>query len=303
MNNHLFIINPFAGNGNYTKIETEIRRFQQSREDIFVMRTEYQGHCDRILKEYLPKGIRRVYMVGGDGSLNELLNVVMNQNLANELSIGVIPTGSGNDYIRNFTEFYDISKIKNLSQYLMSMIHCETIDIDIGKINQKYFWNIVSMGLDAEVIKNSYLFKKNLLIPRQLAYFSSALYTMIDIKNYPLKVFIDQQQTAENFLMISIGKGKYYGSGMKALPNADICDEQMDICMVKPMKRRRMLALMKKFIQGNHEGLPEVSMTQSKEIHIVADKKIPFQFDGELGYATEFEIRVLPKAIRFIKPL
>lgn len=303
MNNHLFIINPFAGNGSYAKIEEEIQRFQQSRKDIFLIRTEYQGHFERILKEYFSKGVHRVYAVGGDGTLNELLNAVMNQNLSNKLSIGVIPTGSGNDYIKNFTQYHDVSKMKNLSQYLMSMLHCETIDIDVAKINQKYFWNIASMGLDADVIKNSYLFKKSLLIPNQLAYFASALYTMIDIKKYPLKVSINTEEITEDFLMISLGKGKYYGNGMKVLPYADICDEQMDICMIKPMNLRKIFALMKKFIQGNHEGLQEVLMLKSKEIHIVSDKKIPFQFDGELGYASDFKIKVLPKAIRFIKPI
>lgn len=303
MPNHLFIINPVAGSGSYKKFENALYALEREQKDIFVEKTEFKGHCRELLKKYRDKNIKRIYSLGGDGSFNELLNAVMKENLSDIVSLGILPCGSGNDYIKNFSRYYDVSKIREPLEYINQMIYSDIMKVDIGKINEEYFCNVLSLGFDAEVIKNSHWFKKNVFIPKKLSYLFSAIYTLIDMKKYDSEIVRDGGREYKNFMMLSIGKGKFYGSGMKVLPNADIRDGFLDMCIVEPINRRRVFALMKKFIEGKHQFLKEVSMSKVRKINIRSQKSIPCQFDGELYYGEEFKIEVIPQAVNLIKPI
>lgn len=301
--NHLFVINPFAGDGSYKKVEETVYKLSKLRKDIFVAVSQYQRHCEKILKDYRDKDISRVYSVGGDGSFHDIVNCLMKEDLAKQMGVGIIPTGSGNDYIRNFTNYTEFSKIKNYWEYIHDLMESKTIPVDVGKVNEDYFINVMSVGFDAQVIENSSLFKKNIFVPSKSVYFLSALYTIVKLKNYTCKVSTDNGQKFEDFLMISIGKGRYYGGGMKVLPNADISDGQLDICVVDPLKRRAVFPLIKTFIDGKHEKLSIVSLIKSTGLELYSKEEIPYQLDGELKRGDQWKIRIIPKAISLIKPL
>lgn len=300
---HLFIINPLAGNGEYKRFEEILERLKKDRQDIFLEKTRYKGHLEKIIKKYEKEPVKRVYTVGGDGTFNELLNAIVKNNLSDKISLGMIPCGSGNDYIKNFTDLYDIKRIKNPESYINDILLAEVQSVDIGQMNGDYFVNILSVGFDAEVIKNSILFKRNLLVPNKSSYFLSALYTLISMKRYQCKVELDNGDIFHEFMMVSMGNGKYYGSGMKVLPYGDVSDGWMDICVVDSLDKLRFISLVRSFIKGNHEKAKEVTMRRTKQIKISSQKIIPMQFDGELRQGKEWNIKIIPRAIRLITPI
>ena len=157
---HIFIVNPISGKGNALKIADKIKKVCEKKGlDYEMYYTEYPGEAKRIAKKYIfSKNI--IYSVGGDGTLNEVLNgVVGTKNL-----LAVVPAGSGNDFYKT-----------------LSKIDEKTPTIDIGKINNRYFINIVSIGIDAEVADNVSLMKKRKIPPKQI-YNASLVYTFFKYK-------------------------------------------------------------------------------------------------------------------------
>lgn len=300
---HLFIINPFAGDGSYKRIEEVLHKLVKTREDVLIETSRYPGHCSEILEHYCNKDVKRIYSVGGDGSFHDLVNCLIRQKLSDRISVGIIPSGSGNDYIKNFTKLTELSMIKNDWEYIHELLEAEVLPVDIGRANDDYFLNVMSVGFDAQVIENSYLFKKNIFVPSKSSYFLSAMYTLMRLKNYSCEIRTNTGEKFEKFMMVSIGKGKYYGGGMKVLPHADTTDGLLDICVVSPLKRRSVFPLIKTFMEGKHERLSVVSLLKSEGLQIRSKEIIPYQLDGELRKGDYWDIEIIPKAISLIKPL
>jgi diacylglycerol kinase (ATP) len=170
MMKHVFIINPISGKGKTLKVAENIEKVcQKENLDYEINYTNYPGEATKIAKKYrLSKNI--IYSVGGDGTLNEVLNgIVGTKNM-----LAVIPSGSGNDFYKTLSKIDD-----------------ELPNIDIGKINDKYFINIVSIGIDAEVANNVSLMKKK-NIPTSQIYNASLVYTFFKYKFKNIEMSIDE---------------------------------------------------------------------------------------------------------------
>lgn len=148
---HLFIINPEAGKGKAIAYVESIKNIFQGMEDEYHIEvTGYPGHATQIVKEYTSKEDYRVYAIGGDGTLNEVLNGI----IGSTSSLAVIPAGSGNDFIKNIVSEED-------EYILLKTINGKEKYMDLGKVNDRYFINISSVGFDSEVVYNAKSIKKN----------------------------------------------------------------------------------------------------------------------------------------------
>mgnify|MGYP001426147672 FL=1 len=171
---HLFIVNPAAGKGKTLNCITQIENFfKKSKASYCIEVTEKPGHSTNIVKKHLQGGKTRVYSVGGDGTLNEILNGM----IGSVGSLGIIPKGSGNDFIKSIDISYKSGDIMERT------IKGREVPVDIGRVNGRYFINIASVGFDAEVAHNAVKFKKLPLIPGSLAYILSTIITAIRKKN------------------------------------------------------------------------------------------------------------------------
>jgi YegS/Rv2252/BmrU family lipid kinase len=290
---HLFIINPTAGKGKSLKLIPEIEKAFKSRKEQYIMEiTERPGHATEIARRYVSTDDYRVYSVGGDGTLNEVLNGMA----GSSSSLAVIPAGSGNDFIKSITTYDDIKKLLN-----------QTIDgheknIDLGKVNDKYFINIASLGFDAEVVKNTNRVKKLPLISGSVAYVLGILITLYRNKKENLKISIDGNTFEQPSLLTAVANGKYYGGGMLAAPAADLNDGKFDIFVVKHLSRLKILELFPKFIKGEHTNLPYVSFFRGSKVEISCDGNISINIDGELGTVRRAVFEIIPNAVKIIVP-
>lgn len=276
MMKHVFIINPISGKGKTLKVAENIEKIcQKENLDYEINYTNYPGEATKIAKKYrFSKNI--IYSVGGDGTLNEILNgIVGTKNM-----LAVIPSGSGNDFYKTLSKIDD-----------------ELPNIDIGKINDKYFINIVSIGIDAEVANNVSLMKKK-NIPTSQIYNASLVYTFFKYKYKNIEMTIDEKEESKGkCTILTICNGQVYGGGYKIAPEAKLTDGYFDVYYVEKVSKPSLPSLIGLLKKGLHERHKKVHKSQATKIKFKCDKKLVCNIDGEIITDDKFTIKIIPQAI------
>lgn len=290
---HLFIVNPVAGKGKTVKLIPGITEYCRSRDYRHeIVTTGYPGHATEIAKQKSDEEPCRIYSVGGDGTLNEVLNGMAGSGS----SLGVIPAGSGNDFIRSITGGRSPDNI------ITAAIEGKERLIDYARVNDKYFINISSVGFDAEVAYQTGHFKKLPLISGKLAYVLGILTTIVICKNHHMELILDNETISGRSLLIAAGIGRYYGGGIFALPDAEIDDGLFDVCHVDAVSRLRILRLFPRYMKGLHKTIKGVHMYKSRKVEIRAERPIPMNRDGEIILTDKAVFEIFPKSLPFIVP-
>lgn len=273
---HIFIVNPISGKGKTLKAVDRIKKVcEEENLDYEIYFTEYPKDDTKIARKYrFTKNI--IYSVGGDGTLNEVLNgIVGTKNL-----LGVIPAGSGNDFYKT-----------------LSKIDEEYPVIDIGKVNDRYFINIISIGIDAEVANNVSLMKKR-KVPTNQIYNASLIYTFFKYKYKDIELSIDEkEQKKGKCTILTICNGQVYGGGYKIAPSAKLTDGYFDVYYVEKVNKPQLPSLINMLKQGIHEKHNKVHKSQATKIKFKCDKELVCNIDGEIMTAKKFNVKIIPNAI------
>lgn len=290
---HLFIINPAAGKGRALKFIPEIEElFKDSGDEYIIKITERPRHAIEIVRSYTEQDQYRVYAIGGDGTLNEVLN-----GMAGTTSIlGVIPGGSGNDFIRS------IGTKGGKEDILRRTVYGKTQEIDLARVMNRYFINIASAGIDAEIGYNAAIFKKIPFLPGHLSYLLSIFITVFRYKSKKMRIIMDDREINTETLLIAAGNGRFYGGGMMITPGAELSDGQFDICHVTKMSKAKILLLFPRVIKGKHENIKEVSFNRCNKLSIYMEEDTVLNIDGELTKVKKAEFEIIPKGIKVIIP-
>jgi YegS/Rv2252/BmrU family lipid kinase len=309
MTRHLFILNPAAGRQDKTALLSQMIENIMISEpyDIFVTSAAFDAEkeCLRYLNEHKDDFVR-IYACGGDGTLSEVANGVYASGHKN-CAIGVVPVGSGNDFVKCFNGPSD--RFTNLR----ALTKGEIIDVDLLKAEDdkgktRVSLNIISPGFDAAVAKGQQNFKKLPLVNGSAAYNMSLVKCLFSsLKNY-FTVYVDGVPFGNEkngpYLFAIAANGKYYGGGFKAAPFSDIRDGLLDLIRIDTVSRLRFLKLVGKFRKGEYicEYEDIVSFTRCKEMQIVSQKPIDLNLDGEIYPMQNPKVMILPKAINLIMP-
>lgn len=291
---HLFIINPKAGKGKTINIIPKIKEiFSEHYENYIIEITKYPGHATIIANEYTSKDNYRVYAVGGDGTLNEVLNGMVGSNSL----LGVIPCGSGNDFIKSiYMKKFDDDIINDTINGIVQVM-------DLGKVQNRYFLNISSVGIDAEVANNVLKYKKFPFISGALAYLLSVITTILKYKSKEIEITIDDKKININTILLAVANGRYYGGGFMVAPKANLQDGYFDLCLVSTLSKIKMLVLFPKLINGTHDKIKEVSFYKAKSVNIIAKKEMSINIDGELIKSKRVNYEIIERGINFIVPV
>ena len=293
MKKHVFIINPKAGKGKGLEL---IGRIRENFKTPIILRTCYPGHATELASEYAqPDTI--IYSIGGDGTLNEVINGVASSEHALETAVAVVPYGSGNDFLKELTDIKD--PVKLLERYRAQ----KEKSIDLGMINGRYFIGVASVGFDATVTYNARKYKRLPLIGGELSYLISVFMTIIRLKSYVVLLGIDgNQPIRKRMLFTTMANGCHYGGGMKPAPNALIDDGMLDFCVVDKAPRWKVLLLLPKYIRGKHASFKEVNMYRGKSIVIKGTYPLPINIDGEVIWSKKIDVQVKETAIKILIP-
>ena len=291
---HLFIINPTAGKGKTLEFIPEIKElFKELQEDYRIEITNYAGHATEIVRNYVDKGEYRIYSVGGDGTLNEVLNGMMGSNS----TLAVIPGGSGNDFFRS------INSNHQLQNLLYKTVKGEGKWMDVGKVNEQYFLNISSVGFDAETAFHTRIVKKIPFIKGSTAYYIGILLTIFKNKKYQVEISCNgRKEFSGEVLLTAIANGRFYGGGIQPAPDAKLDDGKLDMCIVKGLGRFRILSLLPLYQKGKHTNMKEVIISQGDKIEIYCNNEIPLNIDGEVSLVKEALFGIFPESIKIVVP-
>lgn len=290
---HLFVVNPIAGKGRALSYIPKIEEiFKNKGDKYFIEISKGPGHASQIARDYCGKGIYRIYAVGGDGTLNEVLNGMAES----KSSLAVIPSGSGNDFIKSITNDLDIKTI------LERTIEGREENIDIARVNNKYFINITSIGFDGKVAYNANKFKKIWCIPERFCYFIGIATTLLEHSSNLVKVSIGKEIFDIEILLIVAANGKYYGGGIMPAPQAKIDDGELDICIIEKKGLFEIIKFLPRFIKGKHGNIDGVSFLKTTKIKIKSEKDIALNIDGDVSMTKEVNLEIIPKGLKMIIP-
>lgn len=293
---HLFIVNPVAGKGHTLKIIPEIEALMEKHSLPYqIAITEAPGHATDIAKEYIKKSNNlKIYAVGGDGTLNEVLQGVV----GSDTCLGIIPAGTGNDFIKSFCAIKDPVKL------LPFLIHAEAVPVDVCQMNERYFLNIASAGFDADVVASTQRLKRLPLMKGKIAYIGGILLALIRKKNIKATFYLDDEKIVmESLLLAAFANGRYYGGGMSPVPDAKPDDGFLDVCLIEGMNRIKILFFFPRLIKGTHTRMRGVTLKRCRSLRMECPQMVHVNADGELSRSTTAEIHLIPRGLKFLKPL
>lgn len=272
---YIFIINPTAGRGRALAASDKIRKVCEEKNIKYEIHfTKEKGDAIKIAKKYrFSKNI--IFSVGGDGTLNEVVNGMVGSKNA----LGVIPCGSGNDFYRTLEKMEDGMHL-----------------IDVGKINKKYFINVASIGIDAEIGENANIMKK-IKIPKTQIYNASIVYTFFKYKFKDIDFEIDNTVGNEKCTILTVCNGTMYGGGYKIAPEASLCDGYFDVYFIKKISKGIIPFLISKLKKGTHGEEKCVKKFKANKIKFKCDTPLICGIDGETIIDNKFKIKVLEKEL------
>jgi len=288
-----FIVNPTSGNK--TALKTIKSLINKTDFDYEIIETEYQHHAIRIVKSIGEKGEKcRVFACGGDGSLFDVVNGAVG---FDNIEVGIIPCGSGNDYIKYYGD-----KRKFLSEDYI--LNGKSMPIDLIKCNDKYCVNIASIGMDAYVCQQKEKMKFLSKISGSLAYIVAVFITFIFHMSEKFKVKIGDEDFFEKELMFIVAaNGRYYGGSFNPTPDAVVNDGLIDAMTINKVSRLQVLDLIGKYQKGTHVDIKDlVSVKKVKRVEVISEKVIPVNLDGELFDSDTAVFEIVEKAVNFIVP-
>lgn len=271
---YIFIINPASGKTNYNLIKKNINEVMQD-QDYLILETKKPYDATIMAKKYKDDENAVIYSVGGDGTLNEIVNGIA----LGKCKLGIIPTGSGNDFYKS---------LKSYSK--------KEASIDLGLINNRYFINISSVGIDAQICNNANHIKHK----NKFAYYISIIKTLFTFKHQEYTVKIGDLVYQNKFTIAAICNGKYYGGGFKIAPLASFDDDVFDVYLADYMNRFKMINLMIKLLKGTHEQSPLLERIKARNINIKSKQDIILNIDGEIISTKNVNIKMIPNAINII---
>lgn len=272
---YIFIVNPNSGGGKALKVAENIKRVcKKDNYEYEMFFTSRIGDATKIARKFLfSKNI--IFSVGGDGTLNEVVNGIM----GSKNMLGVIPCGSGNDFYKTLEKIDD-----NLPL------------VDVGKINNKFFINIVSIGIDAEVAQNVSLMKKMKISPSQI-YNASIVYTFFKYKFKNIDVEIDGSNINGKCTILTVCNGGVYGGGYKIAPSASLTDGYFDVYFVDKIYKPFLPFIIRMLKMGTHESFRKVHKSKATKIKFKCRYDLVCNVDGEIMIDNKFNIRIFEKAL------
>jgi diacylglycerol kinase family enzyme len=303
---NLIIVNPYSGNGKAKKSHEIIKNWLTAHPDIQnVTNLFYSNTLQETIDliSNISNSIKKILIVGGDGSLNQFLNHSPN---FEQFMIGIIPSGSGNDFIKNIKLPNKI--VAQLELYLNSeprLLFSDILEASFSSNGHSDFSNYIinSMGIGFDGLVAYHKNKSN-IDNGILSYIVSVFSSLKDRKSYRAKI-LHSNSTFTNcdpLLLICIGNGISSGGGFYLTPNALITDGLFDISVIKDISTLKLLKSLPLALINKIEGIPEISFFKEVEAEINLMNKTHVHIDGELitGNFDRIHIKLAEKKLKLM---
>ncbi len=295
------IVNPAAGaNSTHRKWPRIKKLLEQAGLSFDHQYTEGTGHAIELAKTAAGDGYRCLVSVGGDGTVNEVANGILNSENSSDTVLGVISTGTGSDFARS------VGIPRNFVSACSAVTGPGRLTIDVGLVEcrnngqtvKRFFVNGAGMGFDAAVSENTNRLPKNL--GGTIPYLTGLFLTLVGYRNKPVTMKIGDRLETGRVLSVVVTNGQYFGGGMKVAPEARLDDSLLDVVVIGDIGKFDLLKSLPMIYKGTHGRHPKVTMEQATMVTVESPERVLVQVDGELigqGPAT-FSLR--PAALNIV---
>lgn len=284
------VLNPAAGRGGAEARRARIARYLEERgvEPVWHV-TEGPGHAGRVVRG-LPDGSLAV-AVGGDGTVHEVAAACVGRDRV----LGVLPAGSGNDYVKALGVGTDLGRA------LEVLVEGRVRVVDAGEVNGVPFNNGLGIGFDAEVAAG--VAEAPAYLGGTGRYVWSVGRLLLGFKCHEAVLKIDRKVVEAETILVAAALGTTYGAMFRLAPEAMLDDGLFDVVWSEKLSRGEVLRLVPAALRGTLQDHPKVHTARARVVEVDLAEEVPAHVDGEMLDPTRvFRARVLPGALRVVAP-
>lgn len=283
------IVNPKANGKKAAKIAKKVDKYltEKGVEHAFFY-TEAPKHAIK-LSEELSKTSDTIVALGGDGTINEVLNGLDTE----KVKFGIIPSGSGNDFIAAAGIPKDPIEATDL------ILKGEAKPTDYMVCGGVRGLNIIGTGIDVDILNRC---KKSKILRGKLQYVISLIISLILFKFYKFRICKGEEKTEKEALIACVGNGNRFGGGIRMCPEAKIDDGELDFVIAGKLKKGKIPHAFIKLMQGKILEQDFTSFERCEHVRLEFDKPVTIQVDGELYDGLDFDLSIVKSGIKIYRP-
>ncbi|MGB3207999.1 MAG: lipid kinase [Crinalium sp.] len=284
----LLLVNPHARRGKNALLQA-MQELRQLNVEIITGESDNPADFAKIIRQYHQQ-VDLVIIGGGDGTVNAAVEGLLDT----DLPLGILPLGTANNLART------LNIPSSLPQACQIIAGGKVQPIDLGWVNGKYFLNIASLGLSAEVNRRvSKRLKRHWGV---FAYIVTALQTLLTIRPFWVDIWCDDESIEVKTIQITVANGRYYGSGLVIADDATIDDQTLDLHSLEIQNWWEILPLIPAALRGKSAIGSCVRTIKGKDIRLHTRKPYAINTDGERTTETPARFRVIPNALQVFVP-
>ena len=295
-----FLVNPASGNGSTGKRWPELARRASALglegETFF---SERPGHLIELARDAVAGGATLVIAVGGDGTLNEVVNGVAGR----DVDLATIPLGTGMDFGRTYeipTKFDDAVRVALAGDVRTIDAGRVTYRTWAGETAERYFANVSSVGMSGAVAQRANGMSK--MLGGRVTFFYALTRVFLEWQNTEVTVRLDDAERRGRMHDVIVANGVWHGGGMKLAPDAAPDDGQFDVVLIGDVSKVDFLTTAPKIYKGKHVHHPKVEVLRSKRVEVDAPVQLPIELEGEQVGTTPATFEIAPGALRVRVP-
>ena len=298
----LVVVNPASAGGR------TLRRWPRTAELLSALGFDFDVHFTRapddataVVRAALREGVRRIVAVGGDGTINEVVNGFFDDDgsaLGARAALAVVPSATGGDFRRTaHIPMAPFESTRLLSDGAPRHVDVGRIDFDDG--SHRHFINIADCGIGGEVVarvnRNRH---KGGGVRGSAVFFWESMAALVTFAGREVRVTLDGEEMERAVQSVVVANGRYFGGGMRIAPDALLDDGLFDVVIVAAMSRARAITSMPSLYRGSHVGRPGVELRRARVVRVEhRDRPLLFDVEGEQVGQTPATITCLPGAI------
>jgi diacylglycerol kinase (ATP) len=291
------LVNPAAGRGRTGARLSRFRELLRRHLAFDEAETQRAGHETELVDRALADGYRTIVAVGGDGTWSLTADRLLRSS-RQDIALALLPSGTGNDFGKSFG-----ITAERAADIVQAIAARKTRRIDVGRVGDRHFLNVVGCGFDIAVIDDSY---RTPILRGDLLYRFCALRQLFRFPGLPLTIHGENGHPPERIdhLMLVVANGRYFGGSFDIAPRADLTDGKLELVSIgnaPPLERAQLFGLVAK---GRHEGHARVRVRSANRFRIEFAPPLRYEVDGEVLETKEgaLEIECRPAALELVVP-
>ena len=289
------VFNPMSGKGRGARLVAPVLAALSGGPDVEHGLTLKHGDEERLTEEALHRGFRKIVAVGGDGTWSNVGNAIVRSGL--DASLGLVAGGTGCDLAKSLEV-----PARDVAAAARVVLAGHTRRIDAGRVEGRYFLNVLGFGFDIAVIEDSW---KVRWLGGDLLYLYCALRQLYSYRGFVAELAVDGgDPVRHDLMMLVVANARVFGGGFRIAPRAELDDGRLDAMLFGNIPFTGRLPLMLRLMKGTHSEAREVTALGGRSFRLGFDSPPAYETDGEWNRAKsqELVVETVPSALRVLAP-